>query len=397
MSHPMSGAEAGPATTTASDSRLRRLLTGGAGKTGFDFIGRSGLWLRVVIATVLVCLAALAVRQLNFGIDFTGGTSFTVTGAQADFTADDIRDVLGGLGITESFVQVVAGGEGALVSTAALEEVEGVEDSEVAAALRTVTGAPSDGVDVSTVGPRWGAQVTREALRALVVFLALVLAYISFRFEWRMAVAAVVTLLHDVFVTVGIYALVGFEVTPASVIAFLTILGYSLYDTVVVFDRVIEDTAGLTSVSTTTYGESANRALNAVLIRSLSTSITSILPVGSLLFIGARLLGAATLEDLALALFIGMAVGTYSSIVVATPLLVWLKEKEPRFAELKERVLSRRRAPAAAVAPTASTGTASTGTAADAPGIAANRPKAGGSGQRRPSSAKKRKSGSRKR
>ncbi|MDQ3343009.1 MAG: protein translocase subunit SecF, partial [Actinomycetota bacterium] len=167
--------------------------------------------------------------------------------------------------------------------------------------------------------------------------------YITLRFELRMALAALVTLLHDTAVTVGVYAMVGFEVSPASVIAFLTILGYSLYDTVVVFDRVREDTAPLSSVSTATYGETANRALNEVLVRSLSTAMTSILPVGSLLFIGATVLGAGTLKDLALALFVGMAIGAFSSVVVATPFLVWLKEKEPRWAELKQRVESRRR------------------------------------------------------
>ena len=169
------------------------------------------------------------------------------------------------------------------------------------------------------------------------MFLVLVIAYITFRFEWRMAVSAVLTLLHDVIITIGLYALIGFTVSPSTVIAILTILGYSLYDTVVVFDRITEDSEKLTSVSTTSYGQLANGALNNVLVRSLSTSITSVLPVASLLFVGANLLGAATLSDLALALFIGMTVGTYSSIFIATPLLVWLKEKDPKFAELKER------------------------------------------------------------
>jgi preprotein translocase subunit SecF len=235
-------------------------------------------------------------------------------------------------------------GVGALVRTPSLDEVGGDQQAALVGVISEVTGAPAESVDVSAVGPRWGAQVSRQALQGLAVFLVLVVAYISFRFEWRMAVAALATLFHDVFVTVGVYALVGFEVTPASVIALLTILGFSLYDTVVVFDRVQENAVRLNSVSGETYGQMANTSLNQVLVRSLSTSLTALLPVGSLLFIGANLLGADTLRDLALALFVGMAVGTYSSIFVATPMLVWLKEREPRYAQLKERIEGRQRA-----------------------------------------------------
>ncbi|MDP8970498.1 MAG: protein translocase subunit SecF, partial [Actinomycetota bacterium] len=326
---------------------LWRLLNGQA---NIDFIGRSRLWLWVVLATAAVSLGALAARGLNFNIDFTGGTAFTVNGATRPFTSDRVGDALGQIGLRDTRVQVVDDGRGALVSTPALDEIGGRQQREVVQRLSEITGAPPDQIDVSAVGPRWGAQITRQALRGLAVFLVLIVVYISLRFEWRMAASALVTLLHDILLTVGVYALVGFEVSPASVIAFLTILGYSLYDTVVVFDRVTEDTERLSSVSTVTYGESANRALNEVLVRSLSTSATSILPVGSLLFIGANLLGADTLQDLALALFVGMAVGTYSSIIVATPFLVWLKEREPRYAELKQRLAARRGAEPASAA-----------------------------------------------
>lgn len=323
-----------------NDSALKRLLTG---RSHIDFIGRSRTFLLVTLVVLAVCAIGLALRGLNFGIDFTGGTSFIVSGATEDFTSDELRQALADAGVTGATVQVVDGGEGALVNTPALDEIGGEQQRQVTDTIGEVTGAGRDAIDVSAVGPRWGEQITEQSLRGLAVFLVLVVLYITLRFELRMAAAALVTLLHDIAITVGIYALVGFEVTPASVIAFLTILGYSLYDTVVVFDRVKEDTAALSTVSTVTYGETANRALNEVLVRSLSTSATSILPVGSLLFIGANLLGADTLQDLALALFVGMAVATYSSIVVATPFLVWLKEKEPRWAELKQRVESRRR------------------------------------------------------
>jgi preprotein translocase subunit SecF len=327
------------AATAPQQGALHRFFEG---ETHIDFVGRSRLWLIITVVLLAVCALALAVRGLNFGIDFTGGSSMIIESATEPFTADEVRDVLSELGIDEATVQLTTDGTGALISTTALDEVAGVQQREVVAALGELTGAETQQIEVSAIGPRWGQQISRQALEGLAVFLLLVTLYISVRFEWRMAVAAVLTLLHDVAVTIGIYALVGFQVTPSSVIALLTILGYSLYDTVVVFDRVTEDTERLGSSASQTYSEVANQSLNSVLVRSLSTSITSLLPVGALLFVGARLLGATTLEDLALALFIGMAVGTYSSLIVATPLLCWLKEREPRYAELRHRLETRR-------------------------------------------------------
>ncbi|MEE8602921.1 protein translocase subunit SecF [Euzebya tangerina] len=314
-----------------TDSPLARLLTG---RSNADIVGSSRRWLIVTAVVLGISLAALAVRGLNFSIEFTGGSSFVEEGATQTFTAAELEETLVEFGITDAIVQIVDDGTGAQISTPAISDIEGVDDLEVAAAIEEQTGGD---VSVSTIGPRWGEAVTGQAIRGLIVFLLLVITYITFRFEWRMAVSAVVTLAHDVLVTIGLYALVGFTVSPSTVIAILTILGYSLYDTVVVFDRITEDASKLTSVSTVSYGEVANTALNQVLVRSVSTSITSVLPVASLLVIGANLLGAATLSDLALALFIGMTVGTYSSIIIAAPLLVWLKEKDPKFAELKER------------------------------------------------------------
>jgi preprotein translocase subunit SecF len=318
---------------------LKRFFTN---QTRINIIGRSRTWLYVSIALIAVALLGIAVRQLNFSIEFTGGTAFVVSEATRDFTAEGLRGALGELGVEDALVQVVDGGRGALVTTPALDEVGGDQQRAILDRLVDITGAERQVIDVSAVGPRWGAHISRQAAEGLAIFLVAVVLYITFRFEWRMAVAAVVTLLHDLLVTVGVYAIVGFQVSPASVIALLTILGYSLYDTVVIFDRVTEETGRLTSVSNETYGEVANRAVNEVLLRSLSTSVTSLLPVGSLLFIGAQLLGADTLQDLALALFVGMAVGTYSSVFVATPLMVWLKEKETRYAELREKLEARR-------------------------------------------------------
>jgi preprotein translocase subunit SecF len=329
----------------AAKARQQRTATSLRSGRSFDFVGRSRLFMYVSLGLIALCALGLVLRGLNFGIDFTGGTAFVVEGATGDFTAEDLEQALAAQGIDEVAVQLSEGdqGVGALIRTPSLDEIGGSEQSALVDTIAEVTGAPAENVAVSAVGPRWGAQVSRQALYGLLVFLVLVVAYISFRFEWRMAITAIVTLLHDVLVTIGIYAIVGFEVTPASVVALLTILGYSLYDTVVVFDRVQENAARLTSVSTETYGEVANTSLNQVLVRSLSTSAAALLPVGSLLFIGAGLLGASTLRDLALALFVGMAVGAYSSIFVATPILVWLKEREPRYARLKEQVAARRR------------------------------------------------------
>ena len=340
---------------------VSRLLSG---QSNIDFVGRSRQWLILSLVLVAVSLAALLIRQLDFSLDFTGGTRYQVVDASGDFTVDELRDAVTEAGVTDARVQVRNNGEGAIITTPATEEIGG-EEAGIVAAIAEVTGVDPAAVSVSAVSASWGVRVSRQALYGLLVFLVLVVIYITLRFEWRVAAAALVTLVHDVIVTVGLYALVGFEVSPASIVAFLTILGYSLYDTVVVFDRVKEDTASLTSVSTVTYGDMANRALNEVLVRSLSTSLTSLLPVGSLLFIGATLLGADTLQDLALALFVGMAVGTFSSITVATPFLVWLKEKEPRFADLKARVHSRRGAaatePATATTPASATPSAPRG------------------------------------
>ena len=313
------------------DTKLSRLLTG---RGDIDFIGRSRLWLYITLGVLALAVIIPLTRGLNFSIEFTGGSSFIEEDATRDFTVDDLEAALGELGVSGAIVQLVDGGSGAQISTPATTEIEGVDDLEVAAAIEEVTGGE---VSVSTIGPRWGEAVTEQAVRALLVFLVLVIIYLTVRFEWRMALAAVATLVHDLGITIALYALLGFSVSPSTVIALLTILGYSLYDTVVVFDRITEDADKLTSVSTTSYAQVANQALNNVLVRSISTSLTSILPVASLLFIGAQAFGATTLTDLSLALFIGMSVGTYSSIVIATPLLVWLKEKEPKYAELKER------------------------------------------------------------
>jgi preprotein translocase subunit SecF len=227
------------------------------------------------------------------------------------------------------------------------DKLSDAQTDQVRDALATAYGVKADAVTASYVGPSWGQTVSNKALQGLIVFLILVALVISVYFRnWKVAVAAIVALLHDLIITVGIYALVGFEVTPASVIGFLTILGYSLYDTVVVFDKVRENTAHITTQTRRTYSEATNLAVNQTLVRSINTSVVALLPVGSILFIGAFLLGAGTLKDLSLALFVGIATGTYSSVFIATPLLADLREREPEMVALRRRVLSRRQEPA---------------------------------------------------
>ena len=213
----------------------------------------------------------------------------------------------------------------------------------LAGELADTCGIPKSEVKVQVVGPTWGEEISKKALQGLVVFLLLVSVFLSIYFEWRMAVAALVALAHDLLITVGIYALTGLEVTPATVIGLLTILGYSLYDTVVVFDKVKENTKGIVGQSVMTYGDAANLAVNQTLVRSINTSIVALLPVIAIIIVGAGFLGAGTLLDLAVVLFIGMAAGTYSSIFIATPFLVQLKEATPEMKALAARVAARRK------------------------------------------------------
>ena len=222
------------------------------------------------------------------------------------------------------------------------EALTPAESSVLAGDLASACGVAKADIKVQVVGPTWGAEISKKALQGLVVFLLLVTIFLSIYFEWRMAVAALVALAHDLVITIGIYALTGLEVTPATVIGVLTILGFSLYDTVVVFDKVRENTRGITGQSMLTYSDAANLAVNQTLVRSINTSVVALLPVASIIVIGAGLLGAGTLLDLAVALGVGMAAGAYSSIFIATPFLAQLKNAQPEIKSLAARVAARR-------------------------------------------------------
>ncbi|MBA3432333.1 MAG: protein translocase subunit SecF, partial [Actinobacteria bacterium] len=305
-------------------SRSRRLLHRlYVGETDVDFIGKRKLWFALSAVVILISIVSLLTRGLNYGIEFVGGVGIqapivkpSLQDASVGEIESELRSTLGPLGASDAQIQVA--GEGAdrnvLVKTREVDDPD--QQSRVVEAVRTVVGAPVADTDSQRIGSEWGGEITQKALRALGIFVVVILAFISWRFEWKMAMAAIVALVHDLIITAGLYSLVGFEVTPSTVIAILTILGYSLYDTVVVFDKVDEHTSTLATSGRTTYQGAANLAMNQVFMRSLNTSLASLLPVAALLFVGAGLLGAETLKDLALALFVGILTGTYSSIFV---------------------------------------------------------------------------------
>ena len=305
-------------------------------RTHFDFIGRSRWWAALSGTLLVISIGALALSGLNLGIDFEGGSQWDVTVQDKSVDIDAVRDALNGTQATDAKILVLTGSDSdsARVQT---DELPPAQRAAVTAALAEYAGVAKSDVSFVDVGPTWGDTVTRKALTALAFFFLLIAAYLTFRFEWRMAVAAIVAVLHDIIITAGVYAITGFEVTPATVVAFLTILGFSLYDTVVVFDKIKENTPSLGAERGDTYSQMVNRSMNQVLMRSINTSFVALLPVASLLVVGSGILGAVTLRDFALALFVGLLVGAYSSIFVATPLLAWLKEREPRYAALRER------------------------------------------------------------
>ncbi len=304
-----------------------------------EFVGRRRVWYLVSAVLLTICVASMAIRGFSLGIDFKGGALFQFPAAGRPVAEAEAALSSVGINPADTVIQELQTSHQIRLQTPALTDAQ---TGQLQAAIQQRFAIPDTGIDISTVGASWGSTITSKALQGLAVFLALVMIYLSVRFEWKMAVAAMASLIHDLIVTMGIYSLVGFQVTPATVIALLTILGFSLYDTVVVFDRVRENTAGMGTASRRTYAETTNDSLNQTLMRSLNTSFIALVPVGSLLFVGAGLLGAGTLEDLALAQFVGIASGTYSSLFVATPLLVDLKKNEPAVRALDARVAKSR-------------------------------------------------------
>lgn len=311
------------------------------GETSFDFAGRWRRWFAISGLVILVGLVSLGVRGLNFSLSFKGGTVWEVpTSASVSHTREVVGKVSSGL--RRADIQVLTnpqtGQRTIKVQAASSTTSSNKVITSVTAALAKMAHVRPNQVTINAIGPSWGASITNKAIRAVIIFLVAVAGYIWLRFEAKMALAALVALVHDILVTVGIYALSGFQVSPDTVIAFLTILGYSLYDTIVVFDKVQENTRGLASTNKVTYTDTVNISMNQVLARSLNTSLVAILPILSILVIGAWLLGATALSDFGLALFIGLTTGAYSSIFIASPLLALLKEREQRYSQIRRRI-----------------------------------------------------------
>jgi preprotein translocase subunit SecF len=316
------------------------------GETSFDFIGNRKWWFGMSALVILLGVISLSTRGLNLGIDFKGGQSWLVT--SNTLTVAEATTAAESAGVTQPTVVQLTD---QLTHTRQIEVTVDLNSKPVAQrtaiensvqdALAKAAHTTPDNVNFNDVGPTWGGQVTSKAIEALIVFFIAVTLYISIRFEFKMAVAAIVAVLHDILVTVGIYSLTGFQVTPDTVVAVLTVLGYSLYDTVVVFDRIRENAKGLGASGRITYSDMVNLSMNQTLARSINTSLVAIMPVLSVLVIGSFVLGATSLQDFGLALVIGLTSGAYSSIFIASPLLALMKEREPRYTTIRQRLETR--------------------------------------------------------
>ncbi|MCR5976361.1 protein translocase subunit SecF [Gordonia jinghuaiqii] len=340
-------ADAGPHGSDADfvgDSErsfFSRLYTG----TGaFEIVGRRRMWYAITAAILLVCIASIAIRGFTFGIDFEGGTQMSVPVVSSEVTADAVEEVVAAtLGEGPESVQT-AGSGGSQTVQVRTETLDLVQAESVSRALSDRFGpalAPAE-ISISDVSSTWGREITEKMILALAVFLVIVFVYIAVRFDREMSLAAMASLFFDIVCTAGVYSLVGWEVTPATIIGLLTILGFSLYDTVVVFDKIAENTRSVLQTSRRTYAEQANLGINQTLMRSINTTVISVLPIIALMIIAVWLLGVGTLKDLGLIQLVGVIVGAYSSIFLAAPLLVTLKERRPDIARHTEKVRTRR-------------------------------------------------------
>jgi preprotein translocase subunit SecF len=329
------------------------------GETNYDFVGRRRIGFIISGVIILASILSLSTRGLNLGIDFEGGVAWVVPAANG-MNTDAARSVLAadGINVGDAKIQTLAGG------TSRIRIQVGAQAADVQTKVRNdlaaKAGVAPEEVSVKSVSASWGSDITKKAVRALVFFFVAIALYISIRFEWRMAIAAILAVIHDVFISVGIYSIFGFQVTPETVVAFLTILGFSLYDTIVVFDKVHENTKRYGG-GRTTYTEIVNLSMNQTLMRSLNTSLAAVLPVLSLLVVGSWILGAVALQDFALALLVGLITGSYSSIFIATPILAILKGHEPKWRAVQQRAARNADVPVpAAAAPAMAGATAAT-------------------------------------
>jgi preprotein translocase subunit SecF len=302
------------------------------GENNYDFRKAWKWGIRISSVFFIVSIISLATRGLNLGIEFRGGISWEVDAPNV--TVDQARSALGPVGESEATIQIV--GTNTLRVQASADSQD--KKDAVSGALAKLANVPTTEVAVSTVGPSWGSEVTASAIRALVVFFIGILLFLTITLEFKMAVSAIIAVIHDIVIAVGVYSIFQFEVTPATVIAFLTILGFSIYDTVVVYDKVKENEGRVGLSSRITYTEMMNISMNQVIMRSINTTVVALIPVVTMLVVGAGILGAVTLEEFAIALTVGLFVGAYSSIFIAAPVLTWMKEREPRNRQLRARL-----------------------------------------------------------
>ncbi|MGH9170190.1 MAG: protein translocase subunit SecF [Acidimicrobiales bacterium] len=315
------------------------------GQTHFDFVRKRKIWFLISGIVIVAGVISLATQGLNYSIDFVGGTSWEMKAQGVSVT--QVRNAVAPYGLSGAAITTLGSGSKAEVEVEAKlgkggsGAVSSANAYKIAQALGKLTHQSASEVSIESVGPTWGSQVTHKAIEALIVFLVMIAIYISVFFEWKMALAALIAVLHDVVVTVGIYSLLQFEVTPDTIVAFLTILGYSLYDTIVVFDRVRDNTRGLGATGKLRFTDVVNLSMNQTLARSINTSLVAIMPILSVLVLGAYFLGATTLQYFGLALFIGLTSGAYSSLFIASPIVASLKEREPRYAQIRQRLDAR--------------------------------------------------------
>ncbi|HJQ44058.1 MAG TPA: protein translocase subunit SecF [Jatrophihabitantaceae bacterium] len=326
---------------------LRRLYRG---ETRMEFIGTRRRWYFASLILIVLCALSLIFRGFNYGIEFAGGTKFQIPASGTSLHTSDIDDAFKSAGVSSAEAAQEVGSGATRQFVVKTESLSSAERAKVTADLGKDLDISPSKISARFVSSQWGHDITVKAIQGLVVFLIVVSIYISLRFQWRMAVGGILALLHDLVIAAGIYSVIGFEVTPSTVVGLLTILGFSLYDTVVVYDKVAENSKDLLAGSRMTFSEAANLAVNQTLMRSINTSLIALLPVAGLLFVGAGVLGVGTIKDLALILFVGLASGAYSSLFLATPIVVDLTERDPAYKALTKRVQAKRSSEAARAA-----------------------------------------------
>jgi preprotein translocase subunit SecF len=347
---------------------MRRLYRG---ETRIEFIGNRERWYFVSLVAILICIASLGTRGFNYGIEFKGGTQFQIPVTGTSITTTQVTDAFANTGTQPEPPQRVGSGSSDQI-VVRTESLDPTRLADVKTKLANALHVDVNKITTTTVSSSWGHDITVKAIEGLIVFLIAVSIYISIRFQWRMALGGILALLHDLMIAAGVYSLVGFQVTPSTIVGLLTILGFSLYDTVVVYDKVAENSKDLLAGSRMTFSEAANLAVNQTLMRSINTSLIALLPVAGLLFVGAGVLGVGTIKDLALILFVGLASGAYSSLFLATPIVVDLTEAAPEYKALAKRVAAKRASEAARAAQPVGVA------AGDAAAVAAPLPRRGG-------------------